>query len=276
MCDPRAVFVGDGDDLLERVERAAVHVAGLGAHDRRPVEAGQHLAQGVGSHPALGVAGDPTDARPLAAQAEHLERRVDGHVRALVGHDGHLRSTLQSLALHVPADLRQHGMAGRRERREVGHRRAGHEPDARAGRQLEQIHQPAGGDLLGDGRRRRQDVQAGVLVPRAGQPVGRERRGQPATDDEPEVARPGARDEPGVGGRGQRFDNGQWLRRAIRERAAHRGPELRDVDRAPDGTRLETRQVGGGDLGRAGQQCCLIGHRSPPRPGSAESRPRCP
>ncbi len=105
------------------------------------------------------------------------------------------RSTSQPAA-------RQHAVAGGGQGREVGHRGAGHEPDARAGGQAEQLDQPAAGDLLGDRGRRREDVQAGVLVPGRGQPVGAERGRQAAADHEAEVAR--ARRWPPARGRRRR------------------------------------------------------------------------
>ena len=51
------------------------------------------------------------------------------------------------------------------------------------------------------------DVQAGVLVPGAGQPVRRERRRQAAADDEPEVASAGAGDQARLGGCGELLDH---------------------------------------------------------------------
>ena len=137
-----------------------------------PSIAASVVAERLGAHPALVVRGDHPDVLPLAAEAEHLERRVDRDVRALVGDDRDVRRALQSVPLDVPADLGEHAMARGRERREVGHRRAGDEPDARPGRQPEQLDEPGAGDLLGDRGGRRERVQAGVLVPRARQPVG--------------------------------------------------------------------------------------------------------
>ena len=57
------------DDLVERIERAGVHVARLRADDRRPASRrGDVAAQRVGAHPALVVDGDELDRG--AAEAE--------------------------------------------------------------------------------------------------------------------------------------------------------------------------------------------------------------
>ena len=214
----------------------------------------------VGTHPALVVGGGHPDPLALAPEPEHLERGVDRDMGPAVGDDGHGRRSLEAMTLHVPARPGEDGAACRGERREVGHRRAGHEPDARPGREAEQLDQPAARDLLGDRRSRRDHVQAGVLVPRAGQPVRRERRRQAATDDEPEVASPGARDEARVGRCGELLDHRERVRRGLGERTAHRRSQRREIDRTTDGAGRERRQVVGRDGGRPGQESDVVGH----------------
>ncbi len=117
----------------------------------------------------------------------------------VIDRDG--RRALEPMPLNVPAGAIEHAVAGGGERGEVGHGRAGHEPDARRRGQVEQLDEPGGGDLFGDGRCRRQHVQAGVLVPGARQPVGPDRRRDAAADDEPEITRAGASDEARLGRR---------------------------------------------------------------------------
>ena len=141
-----------GDDLRERVVGAGVHVAGLGAHDRRAVDPGEHLAQGLRCHPALFVGGDLADSVALTAETEHLERGVHGDVAAFVGHDGDGWRPLETVPLDVPAGPLEDAMAGGGQCREVRHRRAGHESDARPGRQVQQLHEPGGGHLFRDSR----------------------------------------------------------------------------------------------------------------------------
>ena len=77
-----------------------------------------------------------------------------------------------------------------------------------------------------------------------------ERRRQAAADDEPEVARPGARDESRVGGGGEPLDDLERVGRAVGERPAHRRPQRREVDRTADGAGRERCQVVGRDAGR--------------------------
>ena len=91
-----------------------VHVAGLGADDRSGHRSWPGPRAGRRAHPALVVGGDPPDAVALAAQTEHLERRVDRDVGALVGHDRDRRRALQTVPLHVPAGPRGRRGAPRR------------------------------------------------------------------------------------------------------------------------------------------------------------------
>ena len=115
-----------------------------------------------------------------------------------MGDDRDRRRTLESQSLDVPVGTCEDFVTGRGERREVRHRRPGHEADARAPGQTEQLHEPVRGHLFGDGGGGREDVEPGVLVPCARQPVGTERSRQASTDDKSEIARAGRRDEPGV------------------------------------------------------------------------------
>ena len=96
----------------------------------------------------------------------------------------------------------------------------GHEAERRVPRQPEQLDQPRAGDLLDDGGGRASDVEAGVLIPCRGQPVGRDRHRHRAADHETEVAAARLRDEPGIGGRGQLLDH---LRRGRRPLGQRRG-----------------------------------------------------
>ena len=68
---------------------------------------------------------------PRAAQAEHLERREDRHVRLVADDDVDLRRTEEALLLDVPAISLKQRVARGCETREVGHGRAGRESDAR-------------------------------------------------------------------------------------------------------------------------------------------------
>ena len=78
-----------------------------------------------------------------------------------------------------------------RQRGEVRHLAAGHEAEAAVSGKPEKILKPGADRLLDDGGGGAGDIQAGVLVPRRGQPVGGDGRRQRAADDKAEVARPG-------------------------------------------------------------------------------------
>ncbi len=94
------------------------------------------------------------------------------------------------------------------------------------------------------------DLQAGVLVPGRRQPVRPDRDGQRAAGDEAEVARAGARDEPRLGGRRERVDDGDGVRALLGQRAAQPVRLARGAD-GPLGQRREPRrrQLGGAPQG---------------------------
>ncbi len=125
------------------------------------------------------------------------------------------------------------------ERGEVGHHPAGDEPDGRRGRETEQVEEPPARDLLDHGRGGRGRVQTGVVVPTARQPVGRERGGVAAADDEPEVARTGDAQQPGCRPRRELGDHGLVGGRGLRGGAAEHGAELLQRRRRVHGTGLE-------------------------------------
>ena len=130
--------------------------------------------------------------------------------------NGDRRRTDESILLDVPASPLEYGVASGGDRREIRHRRPGHEAEAGALGQPERVDQPARGHLLDDRRRRRQRVEAGVLVPGARQPIGREGRGHATADDKPEVARPGRPDQPGLDIGRQRLDDPLRILASIR------------------------------------------------------------
>jgi len=82
-------------------------------------------------------------------------------------------------------------MAGGGQRGEIGDGGASHEGAATTGGQGQSIEQPAERNLFEDGGDRGSCEESGVLVPRGGQPVGRQRGGERATNHESEKARPG-------------------------------------------------------------------------------------
>ena len=72
-------------------------------------------------------------------------------MRTRVGHHRDGRRFLQAEPFDVPADARQDGVTRSGEGREVGHRRARREADARSPRKSQQLDEPARSDLLGNG-----------------------------------------------------------------------------------------------------------------------------
>jgi len=112
-------------------------------------------------------------------------------VPLLADDHGDGRRADQPIGLHVPPGAAQHGVAGRGQGGEVGDGGPGDEAAACARWQPEEVDEPAQGDLLQFGRGRGDVVEGAVLIPRPGQPVGGQRHGQRAADDEAEEAPPG-------------------------------------------------------------------------------------
>ena len=81
--DPGAVLVGDVAHGVEGIERAAVDLARLRAHDGRAVGGGERGTQRVGAHRALVVGLDAHDA--VGAQAEQPHGAPEGDVEVAVG-----------------------------------------------------------------------------------------------------------------------------------------------------------------------------------------------
>ncbi len=259
--DPGAALVRDRDQPVERIEGPGIHVAGLAADDDRAIDRRERFAQRLGTHPALIVRGDPPDALALTPQAQHLERGVDRDMGPLVGDHGHRGRALQALPLDVPAGGGEDTVPGRGKRREVGHRGAGHETNARLGRQAQQFDEPSTGDLLRHGGRRRDDVQRCVLVPGRSQPVRGQRGRQAPADDEPEEARAGRGDQAGVRGRRQAFDHLERIRRALRDWPAKGVAQRGQVDRSADRTILKRAEKVVGEASGSAQELQVVGHR---------------
>ena len=235
------------DGGAEVVERPRVHVARLEADDERPVAGRQALGKAVEEEAALTVG--VGDDGPGAAKAQVLERGADRRVGLRSHQDVDRRRARQPVGLHVPAPVGEHPVARRREAGDVGHLAARREPEAGPVREPEEVDQPGAHHLLDDRCRRPRDVDARVLVPGAGQPVGGERGRQRSPDHEPEVARPRHADDAGLRLPGEVLQDRRW--RPRRPPATGR----RDPRAAPPGWR--TRAPGA-------------------RPASPGSRRRCP
>ena len=182
------------------VDGAGVDVADLRAHDRRPVVERRRRAR----RPASG----PGRPRPSARSPRCRRRGSAAHGRSCRaaapprarGPAGHPTTPPSSRPIRP-------GRAPRAARRPDPVKLAicapVTNPTDACRRQAEQVGRPRPGDLLDDGRGGPEDVQPRVLVPRAGQPVGRQRRRRRASDDEPEEPAATRGDHPGLGRRGQ-------------------------------------------------------------------------
>ena len=137
---PRAVLPRCVRDLRKRVERARTDVSSLGAHDRRPCEGGECLAQRSGAHASLFVCGHPRRAR--AAQSQQAQGSGDSDVRLLADHHVNRRRAHQPAFFDLPPDARKHLMARGCERGKVRHHRACYESYAARCGQAQEIQQP--------------------------------------------------------------------------------------------------------------------------------------
>ncbi len=224
-------------DLRDRVERARVDLAQLGAHDRRPVAAGQRVSESGHIHPSL-VVGRNLDDR-CRSEAEQPKRAVDRDVAPGTAENPDRGRSGQSVALEVPAGVRQHRVPRGGEAGRLGHLAAGGEREGRVVRDAEELLQPAAHDLLDDRGGRAACVQAGVLVPGRGEPVGGESRRHGAADDEAEVAAARNRDDAGSGRFGELLDDCHRIGRSVRQRAAECLTQLVHGDGRPDGPLFE-------------------------------------
>ena len=247
---PRAVLVRGVGDVGEWIERAGVHLTRLCTDDRRAVA--QRRRERVGAHRSLIVGRDPD--RPPRAQAGVAQRDEERRVDLIADQDLDRRRSREPVGLDIPAGPREHGVAGGGEPGEVGHRRPGREPDGRAGGQPERLQHPALGDRLDRRRRGRARAREPVLVPGGGQPVGRQRGGQRAAGDEPEVARPGAGDGRRPGGGDQPLDHLDRVRALLGQRLVERRHRVLVGDGGAHAALTDPREVLLGELGSAAQR----------------------
>ena len=240
---------GPRRDGGERVERAGVHLARLGADQHR---ASHVLRQAIGAHPPLIIGRDP--AHPIPAQPQQAQGLHQCGMGVLPDDHGQLRCPEQSVCLHVPARLGQLMITRSGQGGGVGRGRPAHEDRRGTVRQAEQVGQPGGHHVMQTGGHRRHHRQRRVLIPRCGQPARRYRDRIGAAGDEPEI--PAART--GHGGRRSGLVQ-QSQRRGrvsghLRQRLVKPGqPGQRSIVRG-DRTLIEIGQVAPGPPGRVNQQ----------------------
>ena len=121
--------------------------------------------------------------------------------------------------------------------------------------------------------------EAGVLIPRRGQPVGCERRGQAAAYHEAEVAPAGARDEAVIDRPHELVDDASRLDGLALELAAEPRQQVLGRRVRAHGPLRQRREVLGGVRGGLGEQLALVHLRdstavsldSPPWPTASSS-----
>ena len=173
-------------DRCERVDRAGVDVARLGAHDRGTRRCLERLLERFGAHPALTVHRDELETG--GAEPEQPQRTVDRDVSLGAGEDANPRRAYEPVTGDVPSRAGQNMLTRSRKRSRVRSLGAGDEPARDTRRQAEQLGEPPRGDLLDGCGSRRGDDREAVLIPRGREPVRRHRRRQRASDHEAEVA----------------------------------------------------------------------------------------
>ena len=245
---PRLRTARVGDDRIERIGGACVHVAGLGADDRGR----RDRRQCVRAHPALGVGGNGEHAH--AAEPEEPER-LDERGMGFRPHDhGDRRRAEQPLRLDVPSRARQHRVARSRQPGEVGDRGACDERASGLLRQAEQLDHPGERHLLERRRPWRDVPERCVLIPRARQPVRGHRDRQRPADHESEE--PATRDRDRRG-RADIVEHAQHLRR-IGGPGGQRLVEAREAfDRiggGRHGARVEAFEIADAALGGIAEQ----------------------
>ena len=182
-----------------------------------PLPSRQRALEVVDDEPALVVGGDGRR-RP---EPEVAQREVEGLVPLRADEHPDPRTAREPVAARRPSPRRRAPAArGRREPGEVGHGRAGDEPDVGAGGQPEQVERPRGRRVLHRHDARRRVAHRRVLVPRAGEPVRRE-RGRVRAADDPAEEPPGRHPhEPGLDAGGQLVDDRLGRGRPVGERSA--------------------------------------------------------
>ena len=178
---PRAVGLRHVGHLVDRVEVAGVHPAGIG-DDYRGVAAqlGQSPLQSFDVHAAGRVASQlPHIAGP---DPEHRQRLDGARVDVAAREDGDLRHARQPRSGDVLAVPLAAPVAGDRQAGEVGHRASGDQHAAKLAGQLEEVSQPVDADRLQAACQRGSRPRAGVLIERGSQPVGGDGRRRRAAD----------------------------------------------------------------------------------------------
>src|SRR5579871_6028291 len=180
----------------------------------------------------------------LLANAEEPDRAFDGAVALAARKDRNGRRAGEAALLDVPAAARKQPMAGGGETGDVGHLAAGDESEAGRSRKTENLLQPSAGYFLGDRGGGTGSVEACVLVPRSGEPVGGERRREGAADHPGEETAPGAADQAGLDIARQFGDHLLGRNALVAKRVAEARANGRQIRGRSDRRRRQPIQVG--------------------------------
>ncbi len=222
---PRAGFVREGDQLGEGIEGAAVHVARLEHHDRGPLRLPvQRIPQRVRRELPGGIARQDDDVGD--PDAEELCRAGGGAVHFIRGEEPDPGCAGQAFAVDVPSGSRKHRMPRRGQAGDVGHLAAGHQRKRGRRGEAEHVLEPGAADLFDHGGRGTTGVEAGVLVPGCGEPIGSEGGGEAGPDHPAVEAAPGAAQEAAGGAAGQLVDDADGIGALVRQRARKAAPQL--------------------------------------------------
>ena len=191
---PRPPRLAGVRDRVEVLERAGVHLAGLGDDDRRAVRLGEDVGQERCPHASLVV--DRDEPHLPGAEPQEAERAIDGDVALLARYDPKAGAALEALLADAPPGALEHRVARDRERGRVRHLAARDEGERRRCREPEQLLDPRAGGLFDNGGRWREEEQTRVLIPCRDEPVGGQRGGKRPADHEAEVPTGAHRSEP--------------------------------------------------------------------------------
>ena len=134
---PRAALPRLWQDLLDRVERSSIELAGLRDGDCRSIPTGDCVRECRRQHPAFGISRDAD--RLVMPQPEELQRRKTRCVVADQQRDR--RRAEQPVGLDVPVGPPQHRAPPRRKAHKVRDGGAGDEADRCLAWQVEQVEQ---------------------------------------------------------------------------------------------------------------------------------------
>ena len=146
-----------------------------------------HVAMSDPSLTATTRQGYFVNAPPVAPMLD-AGGKVSGQVALGAGEDANRRCAGEALAGDVPSLSREHRMTRRGEGCDVRRLAARGESEAGVGRKVEKVFEPASAGLFDHGGSGAAGIDAGILVPGAGEPVGGERRRERASYDPAEEA----------------------------------------------------------------------------------------